>query len=388
VCVQQSNTIRFFATYRAELEAAKNLWVLLNTNLVRIQAEDAGGIDRVTRVDGCTIHPGTTTPNVRFTVTAARYVLALGGIETVRALLNSPSASQPRGLGNNGDLVGRYFNVHPVAAQAAQGTFEPGTGWTQAVRDCFGLIKYPRPSGECIVRGLEVPDYEAQADGAQPDAAATEPPVVFVWSVLEPSGEALREGECGNFRVMLGGDDHGCDLNVCWEQLPSRDSRLTLADSRDVFGNRQVRVEWKLSRQDEETYNAAVAATRKRLEDAGYVLSRWEKLFHIEDRASWARRDRNGRPNLVPGDHPMGGTRMSLEPRDGVVNPDCRLHAVSNLYVSSSSNWPSGGWANPMLTIVAMALRLAVHLVDRAAADVAVHVDQAEIAAPAAAPEA
>ena len=58
----------------------------------------------------------------------------------------------------------------------------------------------------------------------------------------------------------------------------------------------------------------------------------------------------------------MGTTRMAASPRKGVVNADGRLHAVDNLYVASSSVFPTGGWANPTLTIVALSLRLADHL--------------------------
>jgi choline dehydrogenase-like flavoprotein len=58
----------------------------------------------------------------------------------------------------------------------------------------------------------------------------------------------------------------------------------------------------------------------------------------------------------------MGGTRMSDDPRTGVVDADCRVHGYDNLYVAGSSVFPTGGWANPTLTIIAMALRLADHL--------------------------
>ena len=63
----------------------------------------------------------------------------------------------------------------------------------------------------------------------------------------------------------------------------------------------------------------------------------------------------------------MGTTRMHADPREGVVDADCRVHAVPNLYIAGSSVFPTGGYANPTLTIVALALRLADHLVKRAA---------------------
>jgi choline dehydrogenase-like flavoprotein len=201
-----------------------------------------------------------------------------------------------------------------------------------------------------------VPDYDAYADGAQPAVTPAEAGSVSVWSVLAPSAEALASGGLGNYRVMLGTNENQISLNVCWEQAPHRDSRLTLADTRDRLGNRQVRVEWKLSETDIRTYKSAIDAIPARLDQDPLRLNvRYNWVVDIENRNAW-------RGNLVPGDHPMGGTRMSASAADGVVDANCRVHDVKNLYVSSSSNWPSGGWANPTLTIVAMALRLADHL--------------------------
>ena len=55
----------------------------------------------------------------------------------------------------------------------------------------------------------------------------------------------------------------------------------------------------------------------------------------------------------------MGATRMSATAANGVVDKDCRVHGMQNLFVSSSSVFPTAGWSNPTLTIVALALRLA-----------------------------
>jgi choline dehydrogenase-like flavoprotein len=58
----------------------------------------------------------------------------------------------------------------------------------------------------------------------------------------------------------------------------------------------------------------------------------------------------------------MGTTRMATDPKHGVVDADLRVHGVDNLYVASSSVFPTVGYSNPTLTIVALALRLADHL--------------------------
>jgi choline dehydrogenase-like flavoprotein len=70
-----------------------------------------------------------------------------------------------------------------------------------------------------------------------------------------------------------------------------------------------------------------------------------------------------GEPRYTDASHHMGTTRMSREPRTGVVNRDCRVHGVDNLYLAGSSVFPTAGHANPTPTIVALALRLAAHLI-------------------------
>ena len=65
---------------------------------------------------------------------------------------------------------------------------------------------------------------------------------------------------------------------------------------------------------------------------------------------------------LETGDHHMGALRMSAAAEDGIVDINSRLHSVDNLYIAGSAVFPTGGYANPTLTIVALALRLADHL--------------------------
>jgi choline dehydrogenase-like flavoprotein len=62
------------------------------------------------------------------------------------------------------------------------------------------------------------------------------------------------------------------------------------------------------------------------------------------------------------GMHHMGTTRMHVAPQHGVVDESSRVHGTTNLFVAGSSVFPSGGYANPTLTIVALALRLGDHL--------------------------
>jgi choline dehydrogenase-like flavoprotein len=83
---------------------------------------------------------------------------------------------------------------------------------------------------------------------------------------------------------------------------------------------------------------------------------------------------------LLGGLHHMGTTRMSADPRSGVVDRDCRVHGIGNLYVAGASVFPTVGWANPTMTVVALALRLASHVTDLLAAPVTLTSPQAATA--------
>jgi choline dehydrogenase-like flavoprotein len=82
------------------------------------------------------------------------------------------------------------------------------------------------------------------------------------------------------------------------------------------------------------------------------------ELFAVAER-TWQRE------GILGGPHHMGTMRMSADPQHGVVNEDCRVHSVENLYVAGSSVFTTGGYANPTFTLVALALRLADTLRDR-----------------------
>jgi choline dehydrogenase-like flavoprotein len=133
------------------------------------------------------------------------------------------------------------------------------------------------------------------------------------------------------------------------EQLPTAESRVTLDRSRDRLGVPRVRLDWRVSRED----RASLARAQALIADA--LVDGAVHLFPLGGDAL--------QPHPVwGGAHHMGTTRMARDPRQGVVDEHGRVHSARNLYVAGSSVFPTGGWAPPTLTIVAMALRLADHL--------------------------
>jgi choline dehydrogenase-like flavoprotein len=135
------------------------------------------------------------------------------------------------------------------------------------------------------------------------------------------------------------------------EQAPNRDSRVTLSGERDPFGLPRARLDWQLGDLDRASITRSVRALARAFGAArlGHVYSRPE-----QEEGFWDR--------LEGGFHHMGTARMHLDPRRGVVDRDCRVHDVSNLYLAGSCVFPTTGFANPTLTIVALAARLARHL--------------------------
>ena len=141
-------------------------------------------------------------------------------------------------------------------------------------------------------------------------------------------------------------------INFVAEQQPNAESRVELTDQRDRLGMPKIRIDWRYTDLDahsvKETYRvlaedvarSGVGTLEYRSEDIDFALSR----------------------NGAFDGHQLGATRMSDDPARGVVDRNCRVHGVENLFIASSSVFPTGSHALPTLTIVALAARLAGHL--------------------------
>ena len=143
------------------------------------------------------------------------------------------------------------------------------------------------------------------------------------------------------------------DLIGYFEQAPNPDSRITLGDRLDALGQRQVRVDWRLTELDRHTYRTAARLFGTEL------ARRCGSEFQMDP---WLTEDGPTAPRVVGTAHHLGTTRMADDPMRGVVDRDCRVHGIDNLYVAGSSVFPTGGWAFPTFAIVALTQRLAEHL--------------------------
>jgi choline dehydrogenase-like flavoprotein len=144
-------------------------------------------------------------------------------------------------------------------------------------------------------------------------------------------------------------------LLVRAEQAPNPQSRVLLTNQRDPLGVPRLALDWRTTALDIDSVAGLVDALDRELRRLG--LGRVEASDWLSDPASGWRTDPLISSHPIGGYHHMGTTRMSDDPRTGVTDPSGRVHGVQNLYVVGSSVFPTSGWANPTLTIAALALR-------------------------------
>ncbi len=366
--LQQGPATRFGPEYGPQLRRAQNLSVYLRANALRFDAGDSGGAVRQLNVG--------VLPDGRFTVRARIYILATGGIENARLLLLSES-NAGLGLGNEHDLVGRFFMLHleysggviDLADPYVDLMFQTGENGAR-FRRLGGIqrfVSYIRlsdqtkrqlklPSMRLRFQYPRIPEVDALTQLIQRTAHGAE--------MLHNLRSVIRKfpsvAEYIARRMVYGRNKPSAPvasipLNSTSEQMPNPDSRIRLGEDLDVFGLRRVAIEWRLTVEDKRGM-----ATGNRL--LGSELSRggFGRLRSTvpEDSGEW--------PSDMRGDqHHMGTTRMHTDPKMGVVDENCRVHGVANLYVAGSSVFATGGTFNPTLTIVALALRLADHIKER-----------------------
>jgi choline dehydrogenase-like flavoprotein len=136
------------------------------------------------------------------------------------------------------------------------------------------------------------------------------------------------------------------------ETVPNPHSRVTLSKKKDNLGVNKLTLDWRLTQQDLNSFRKFQETLFNFLQINGINM----RVFNHElDEAGWP-------VTMISGKHHMGTTRMHSDPKKGAVDPNCRVHGVANLFIAGSSVFPTSGQANPMLTIVALAIRLAEHV--------------------------
>lgn len=299
------------------------------------------------------------------TVSARTFVLAGGGIENARMLLLS-DFGRPGGRANPHDQVGRHFMEH---LHVDSGLLKPGANtvdWLTGIGRGSGAD--PRAAtflrlGDAVQRehGLANAIVEFRDVAPAEAAIAGRALADLRWSLENRAwaGTRARLREVamhplGVSRVIAQKarparrTERG--LVFTTEQSPLPESRVTLGTKKDQFGLPLARLAWRVAPSDLESL--------RRTQDFLDAALRVAEAGAIHDKWGESTLD----PRIDGCFHAMGTTRMSSDATTGVVDADCRVHEMRNLWIAGSSVMPTGGAATVTLTIVALALRLADHL--------------------------
>ncbi|HSM82556.1 MAG TPA: GMC family oxidoreductase, partial [Nodosilinea sp.] len=308
-----------------EMRRSTNLRVILGATVTELRLDDS--LQRVTTLR-CRSLEGR-----ELTVAADAMVLATGALETARLLLAS-DRQRPGGLGNEHDLVGRFYTDHP---KHHTGTLRPGPLARQYAQE----LQYAPKPRFCICFAL---------DDATQRAHQLLEHVLYLKPIYETQLNRLGRWVRGRPVCRDGrGAIAAYRVKFVVEQVPHTGSRITLGPDLDRLGQRQTTLDWQFTEQDHRSVATTLELLTQRFAEAG--------LGHFDFGDQPPTLD-----TMTDAAHQMGTTRMAHHPKDGVVDTDCRVFGTANLYVASSAVFPTGPSYSPTFTILALARRLGQHL--------------------------
>ncbi|HWY60302.1 MAG TPA: FAD-dependent oxidoreductase [Rhizomicrobium sp.] len=325
----------FGERYQEDLKRAAKVTPLFHANVTGIRLTRGGG--PVDHLDVATLN-GAGAADKHFTVRPRYVVLACGGMESARLLLASNDVMKP-GIGNQNDLVGRFFADTPIP------------------RDTATMVLFDGPIAGFYSNALSLPDATIlRATFAPSEEFARRRGVIASLTTVENpmTLDALGTAAVVATAQALGVDASnakayslGCGL----ELAPDPDRRLTLSDQRDALGMPRLNLLMKIADSDFEHYHRTIAELGRQMLAArsGMIKINYNRREQWLAAMDW-------------GNHHMGTTRMSDDPKNGVVDAQGQVFGVPNLYVAGSSVFPTYGASNPTLNLLALTLRLGDHL--------------------------
>jgi choline dehydrogenase-like flavoprotein len=376
----------FAARYGARLRAARNVRVVLHANVTLVRLDAAGR--RVEALDVRTL------AGRHLTVAARHVVLAAGGLEVARLLLASRDVHS-HGIGNRHDVVGRHYMCHLAGtigdfrATGPRGAvwhgydvsdegvycrrrlaLAPASQRAERIGNFVARLHHPRITnpehGSAILsllylaKPLIAYEYRKRLHDDTPVTAGAW--LKHVGNLLSGPFDAaafaahmvrdrmLAERKFPSVIITPKVNLFSIDFHA--EQEPNPASRVTLGTELDALGVPRLAVDWRYTAGDLRTVARALALLADDVERSGVG-----RFSHDPDSVE-VEVTRYG----AYGGHHLGTARMGRDPRTSVVDGDCRVHDVENLHVASSAVFPTSSQANPTLTVIALALRLAGRL--------------------------
>ncbi|CDS54736.1 Glucose-methanol-choline (GMC) oxidoreductase:NAD binding site [Polaromonas sp. CG9_12] len=374
----------FGSRYAKQLRLAPHVKVLLGANCTGIRLQPQGHAVRTVEV--------ATIAGNRFSATCQFTVMAVGGLETARLLLASRDVAL-EGIGNFHDVVGRYYMCH-IAGNVGQLTIQ---GPTKNVRHGYELapegiycrrrlavspaeqrrlglanavarLHFPRItdpvhrngvlSGLFLARRLISYEYGKRLnDGNNATTTtdyarhllnvATDPIDTTAFLMHWLSHRSLADRKFPS--VILRNRTNRFSLEMHGEQTPQARSRVMLSNKVDALGMPQLHVDWQYSPADIDSIRGTLEVLSQEFAASGVAQFEYDAETLEEDLTRFG----------AYGGHHIGTARMGTDERTSVVNAQCQVHSVHNLFIAGSAVFPTSSQANPTLTLIALSLRLA-----------------------------
>jgi choline dehydrogenase-like flavoprotein len=350
--------INMRSAYAHELIASHNIQICIHANVTEIEPHNS-----LKTIEN--IHVATLGGN-KFRVKAGVYILACGGWENTRLLLLSQRHT-PNGLGNQHDVVGRYYMEHPKKKRASieiQSAMLKSPVFLGGQNVEMGSILLGTRFSDQFQRQKKLLNHYLEFSPLYPPGMTefidSLKRVLKTRNILESDQHDLLRYSPFIFRWINYFARKGVNLPLPFEQIaitghmehaPNRDSRISLSAQKDALGLNRLKVDLRISSEEKAAMIHLHNEMGHWLEQKGLGLLKHDLP---DSNSSW--------PGLTDSSHHMGTTRMSHNPKEGVVNQDCQVHGINNLYIASSSVFSTAGHVNPTLTIMAIALRVADHL--------------------------
>ncbi|HEY2720694.1 MAG TPA: GMC family oxidoreductase [Chitinophagaceae bacterium] len=346
---QFSPPTRFGDKYRDAIVKAKNIHLYTYANVTDIKTND-----RVSSVTEVTVknHAGKT-----HQVKAKYFVLACCSIQNARLLLAANSRA-PKGLGNDNDNVGRYFMEHLEIKSAELYLAKPNPMKLYMLN--WGVTKARAELAITKEKQEEYKILNGTVSLAPSEFAKNMKPMIDIWKDDDPRRNAdslISSLQKAARQISRPGAIANKDFELFTriEQAPNPESRVTLDTEKDALGMPRATLHWELTDFEKRSIRKIYGLLGQQVGIAGVGRVKLMEYLEDENDHSW--------PSFTGGGwHHMGTTRMSDDPKNGVVDADCKVHGISNLFTAGASNYVTAAAPNPTLTLIALTLRLSDHL--------------------------
>jgi choline dehydrogenase-like flavoprotein len=345
---QFSPPTRFGVKYKNDIVRSSNIHLYTYANVVNIVASSNGKVIKEVIIRNF--------EGKQHRVRARKFILACCSIQNARLLLASDK-QVPGGLGNDNGLVGRYFMEHLEIKSAELWLLKPDPlklyGYT------FGVT---RARAELAIHAKKQEEFgilNGTVSLTALEVARRMKPAIEAWNQEDPRksgdrffggyGRAAKESPVPS----SGSRNYQCFTRI--EQAPNPNSRVTLETEKDGLGVPRASLHWELTAFEKRSLRKIYELLGREVGRSG--VGRIKLMDYLQDKND------NSWPAFTGGGwHHMGTTRMNRDPRQGVVDADCKVHGISNLFIAGASCFPTAGAPNPTLTLVALTIRLSDHI--------------------------